>query len=145
MLEMDLPQIQNGKAQTQLGALVEAYHTFIRSLLAKLSEEEFTFVRYKEAADEVLQVSINNYRKVIALAQSIPTLDVKDQHPVRKLVMEQKILIDTILKRNATVIEQLQEMAIGWSRVATTAGNSEVNQLLDQLKSLKSQIEKYDA
>lgn len=144
LLELDLPHLRNDKVQKQLGQLVETYHKFVHALLEKLSEEEHTFIRYKEASDEVLQVSINNYKKIIALEQSVPGLTEDEQHPVRKLVLEQKNLIDGILTRNLEVIHQLQEMTIAWSRIATTKGNTEINEVLTQLKGLKDQIERYN-
>jgi hypothetical protein len=81
---------------------------------------------------------------MLALDQSTPSLSAEENNPMLKLVKEQRVLIDILLKRNEIVIDQLQEMTAGWSRISTKSKSTDVNDLLDQLSSLNDQIKHYD-
>lgn len=144
LLELEFTQLGNSKVYAQLKRMVEAYHKFIQTLLTKLSKEEHTFMRYKDASDAVLTAAIENYNRILGLIQSLPSLSEEENHPLMKLVKEQRTHISNVLNRNDAIITQLEEMTLGWGRVSTNGTTTEIDYLQEQLKSLTDQIEKYN-
>lgn len=144
-IEFDLSNIDSDKVILQLDQLLKTYHQFIKTLINKLKEGEHTYARYKNAADNVLASSIENYRKIIALYESIPDLDNDHKnHPIAHLIKEQKILIEQLLAKNNNVIIALQKMTVSWGKINTNSVAIEFDFLFDELTSLNKQIKQYD-
>lgn len=144
-IEADLISLQNKKAVSQLGALIDQYQKVIWVLNEKLNQNELTYTRYTSSSEQVLLSGIDNLSQIVMLHKSISEIS-EDISSTRQTIRDDKEnIIERLHQENNAAIGVLEELALKWSKAKTFnhIGVNGMDSALSDLANLTDRVESY--
>lgn len=118
-IEADLISLQNKKAVTQLGALIDQYQKVIWVLNEKLNKNELTYTRYTSSSEQVLLGGIDNLSQIVMLHKSISEISEGISSTRQTIRDDKEYVIERLHHENNAAIGVLEELALKWSKAKT--------------------------